>query len=45
MMGYDGYYSEIRDYYSFSFEKDSKIITVNTSDYSLLSGIEVVESK
>lgn len=42
MMGYDGYYNELADAYSFSFVKDNKLVTVYTSNYDLLDEIEVL---
>ncbi len=42
MFGYDGYYNELSDAYSFSFVKDNKLCTVYTSNYNLLSEVEVL---
>ncbi len=42
MMGYDGYYEEISDAYSFTFVKDNKLITVYTSTADLLDEIELL---
>lgn len=42
MYGYDGYYNELTDAYSFSFVKDNKLCTVYTSDYNLLSQVDVL---
>lgn len=42
MMGYDGYYNELMDAYSFTFVKDNKVISVYTSNYDLLNQIEVL---
>lgn len=40
-MGYDGYYNELSDAYSFTFVKDNKLVTVFTSNYNLFNEIEV----
>ena len=40
MLGYDGYYSDLDDVYSFTFVKENKLISVYTSDYDLLNEIE-----
>ena len=40
MFGYDGYYSEFEDTYSFTFVKDNKLISIYASNYDLLSEIE-----
>ena len=40
MLGYDGYYNDLDDVYSFTFVKDNKLISVYTSDYDLLNEIE-----
>lgn len=42
MMNYDGYYDEVEGYYSFSFVKDNKIISIYTSNHDLLNEIEVL---
>ena len=42
MMGYDGYYNEFTDGYSFSFVKDNKMVTVYTTQYDTLNEIEVL---
>lgn len=40
MFGYDGYYSEFEDTYSFTFVKGNKLISIYASNYDLLSEIE-----
>ena len=41
MMGYDGYYSELSDAYSFSFVRDGKLITIFCSNSDLFDEIEI----
>ena len=42
MMGYNGYYNDLSDAYSFSFVKDNKLITVYTSNEDLFNQISVL---
>jgi hypothetical protein len=42
MMGYDGYYNELSDAYSFTFVKGDKLVTVFTSNFDLLNEIEAL---
>jgi hypothetical protein len=42
MMGYNGYYNDLSDTYSFSFVKDNKLITVYTSNEDLFNQISVL---
>ena len=42
MCGYEGYYNELADAYSFAFVKDNKLCTIYTSDYDLLSKVETL---
>lgn len=42
MLGYDGYYEELSDSYSFTFVKDNRLITVYTSNYDSFNEIEVL---
>lgn len=42
LMGYDGYFSNLTDYYSFTFTKDGKLITVYATDTALFDEIEVL---
>lgn len=42
MLGYDGYYNDLDDAYSFTFVESNKLVSIYTSNYDLLSQIEVV---
>ena len=42
LFGYDGYYNEFSDAYSFSFVDNNKLCTVYTSNPDLLTEIELV---
>lgn len=42
MLGYDGYYEELSDAYSFTFVKDNSLITIYTSSYDVFNQIEVL---
>ena len=42
LFGYDGYYNEFSDAYSFSFVDNNKLCTVYTSNQDLLTEIELV---
>ena len=42
MFGYEGYYNELSDAYTFSFVKDNKLCTVYTSNLDLFDQIEVL---
>ena len=42
LFGYDGYYNEFSDTYSFSFVDNNKLCTIYTSNQDLLTEIELV---
>lgn len=42
MLGYNGYYNELSDSYSFSFVKNNKLVTIYTNNMDVFDHIEVL---